>query len=133
MLQNMIPDARVDPFIFTNAKKREMVGKVKILHTFNKLKFATRRGDEVYNRTLTELINELRQLQAKVLRDDPNNPEIEVFRTGQHDDLATALMLACMDIEVREQWEDKILMAADRSWVRTPLDEQPRAEPVWFG
>ncbi len=132
MIQELIPNARIEGFVFTNKSKRELVGKVKMLHAFNKLRFATRRGDVIYNRTLTELINEMRQLQAKVIRDDPQNPEIEVFKTGKHDDLFTALALAVKDIEIRESYTD-LLTIADRSWLKTPLDEPSRAEPIWFG
>ena len=133
MLQEMLPDVRIEPFIFTNQKKRELVGKVKILHSFGKLRFATKRGDEYYNRTLTELITEMKQLQAKVIREDPSNPEIEVFKTGQHDDLFTALALAVKDIDIRETWEDTILFTKDASWVKTPLDVPSAPEPIFFG
>mgnify|MGYP001566717651 FL=1 len=134
MLQEMLPEARVEPFIFTNQKKRELVGKVKVLHSFGKLRFATKRGDEYYNRTLTELITEMKQLQAKVIREDASNPEIEVFKTGQHDDLFTALALAVKDISIKETWEDVVFLSvSDRSWVKTPLDSGVTPEPIFFG
>jgi phage FluMu gp28-like protein len=132
MIQEMIPDARVEGYVFNNKNKRELVGKVKMLHAFNKLRFATRRGDQTYNRTLTELINEMRQLQVRVLRDDPNNPEMEVFKTGLHDDLFCALALAVKDIEIRESYESLILHE-DTTWVKNPLTEPTYGEPVFFG
>lgn len=132
MIQEIIPYARIEGFVFNNKNKRELVGKVKMLHSFNKLRFATRKGDTTYNRTLTELINEMRQLQAKVIREGPNDAEIEVFKTGQHDDLFCALALAVKDIEIRESYTD-LLTLPDRSWLKTPLDTPSYGEPIFFG
>jgi len=131
-LQTLLPDARVEPFIFTNQKKRELVGKVKIMHSFGRLKFARRKGDEVYNRTLSELITEMKQVQAKVIREDANNPEIEIFKTGTHDDLFTALALAVKDIQFEEGWNDFAVFIPDRTWTHTPLDEAPRQPEAYF-
>lgn len=131
MLQELLPDARVEAFVFMPKNKRELVGKVKILHSFGRLRFATKGHDKAYIQTLGELIAEMKALQAKVLRDDPQNPEIEVFKTGKHDDLFTALALAVKDIEIRESYTD-LLTIPDRSWTKTPLDEIPRGEPIWF-
>ena len=130
MLQQKLPDARIEAFIFTNKNKREMVGKLKVLHSYGRLKFARRTGDATYNQTLLELVNELKNLQAKVIREDPTNPEIEVFRSGKHDDLVSALCLALKDVELRETYEDALFLVADRTWSRTPLDEGPYSEPV---
>lgn len=130
MLQQIIPDARVEAFVFTNKNKREMVGKLKVLHSYGRLKFARRQGDATYNQTLLELITELRNLQAKIIREDPSNPEIEVFRTGKHDDLVAALCLAVKDVEIREEYTDAMFLVEDRTWARTPIDTQPFSEPV---
>lgn len=130
MLQQKLPDARVEAFIFTNKNKREMVGKLKVLHSYGRLKFARRMGDATYNTTLLELVNELRNLQAKIIREDPSNPEIEVFRTGAHDDMVAALCLALKDVEIREEYTDAMFMVEDRTWARTPLDQGPYSEPI---
>lgn len=99
MFQEALPEINVDNFIFTNKSKRELIGKVKVLHSFGRLKFATRKGDDAYNRTLLELMQEMKQLQAKVIRLEGESPEVEVFRTGEHDDLFTALALAVKDLD----------------------------------
>ena len=127
MIQEALPDIRVDAFIFTNRSKRELVGKVKVMHSYGRLKLATRKGDEVYNRTLSELITEMKQLQAKVIREDSTSPEIEIFKTGAHDDLFTALALSVKDIEFARGDKD-ILFVEDKSWVQTGLEE--RQEPT---
>ena len=121
-------DLRVDFFIFTNKSKRELIGKVKVMHAFGRLRFATRKGDEVYNRTLTELLTEMKQLQAKVLKEDTSNPEVEVFKTGRHDDLFTALALALKDVSF-PQTGPEVGFVKDDSWVTTPLDS-PTNEPT---
>jgi phage FluMu gp28-like protein len=130
MLQQLIPEGRIEAFVFNNKNKREMVGKLKVLHSYGRLKFARRMGDATYNTTLLELVNELRNLQAKIIREDPSNPEIEVFRTGSHDDLVSALCLALKDIEIREDYVDSLFVIPDRTWQRTPLDSTPYPEPV---
>jgi len=131
-LQTLLPDARVEPFVFTNQRKRELVGKVKVLHAFGRLKFARRKGDEVYNRTLSELITEMKQVQAKVVREDMSNPEIEIFKTGMHDDLFTALALAVKDIHIDESWSDYQMFVPDKTWMKTPLEERTYPEPLFF-
>ena len=132
MLQDSLPEMRVEPFVFTNKNKRELVGKVKVLHSTGRLRFATRKGDELYNRTLQELINEMKQLQARVIREDISNPEIEVFKTGTHDDLFTALALAVKDIQIMSPSATAEFIE-DKSWVKTPLDEQWSVPiPVFF-
>ena len=131
MLQEALPEMRVDAFTFTNKNKRELVGKVKVLHSYGKLKFATRRGDEIYNRTLTESISEMKQLQARVLRDDPSNPELEVFKTGQHDDLFTALALAVKDVTFTQSWGE-VHFIEDKTWVQTPLTETNEPYVILF-
>lgn len=132
MLQEMIPEARVEAFVFNNQKKRQLVGMVKMLHSFGRLKFATRRGEADYNRTLTELIAEMKAIQARVINEDPRNPEIEVFKTGSHDDIFTALALAVKDIPVTESYEDFMLLP-DNSFLKTPLDAPGQSEPIFFG
>src|SRR5579864_4512606 len=130
MLQQLIPEGRIEAFIFNNKNKREMVGKLKVLHSYGRLKFARRMGDATYNQTLLELVNELRNLQAKIIREDPSNPEIEVFRTGSHDDMVSALCLALKDVEIREEYTDAMFLVEDRTWQRTPLDQGPYSEPI---
>ncbi|HKT21230.1 MAG TPA: hypothetical protein VJR06_01210 [Nitrososphaerales archaeon] len=131
-LQTLLPEARIEPFIFTNQKKRELVGKVKVMHAFGRLKFARRKGDEVYNRTLSELITEMKQVQAKVIREDAINPEIEIFKTGAHDDLFTALALAVKDIQFEDGWTDFQPFIPDKTWTHTPLDETPKQPDIFF-
>lgn len=132
MIQEKLPDFRVDSFIFTNKSKRELVGKVKILHALGRLKFAMRKGDEIYNRTIHELIVEMKQLQARVIRDDITNPEIEVFRTGSHDDLFTALALAIKDVDLNVDYDMAVAFVEDKTWVRTPLDELKQPSVILF-
>lgn len=123
MFEEALPHLRVDSFIFTNKSKRELIGKVKVMHAFGRLKFAARKGDEQYARTLAELMAEMKQLQAKVLREGDSNPEIEIFKTGQHDDLFTALALAVKDIEFPQgQDYPPIQYVKDDTWVHTPLE-----------
>ena len=119
MFQEVLPDLRVDAFIFSNKTKRELVGHVKVLHAFGRLRFATRKGDEVYNRTLTELLTEMKQLQVKVLRESEQHPEVEVFKTGAHDDLFTALALAVKDIRFDNVGRD-VAFVEDTTWVQIP-------------
>ncbi len=131
MLQQKLPGARVEAFMFTNKNKREMVGKLKVLHSYGRLKFARRQGDAQYNQTLLELVQELRNLQAKVIREDPMNPEIEVFKTGRHDDLVSALCLAIKDVEIREDFfTAPLFLVEDRTWARTPMDSGEIPSPV---
>lgn len=128
MFQEALPDLTIEPFIFTNKNKRELVGKVKIMHSFGRLKFAKRSGDETYNHVLSELMTEMKQLQVRVIKEDVSSPEIEVFKTGAHDDLFTALALAVKDIEFQsEEGGELVGFAEDKTWVRTPLsEEQPQ-------
>lgn len=130
MIQDFIPDVRIDSFIFTNKSKRELVGKVKVMHSLGKLKFAMRKGDEIYNRTIQELIREMRQIQAKVIRNEDNNPEVEVFKTGTHDDLFTALALAIKDIDINLDMATACEFVNDNTWVKTPLDVPSEQVPV---
>ncbi len=132
MLQEVLPDVRIEAYIFTNQRKRELVGKVKVMHSFGRLKFAVRRGEEVYNRTLHELITEMKQVQAKVIREDSNNPEIEIFKTGQHDDLFTALALAVKDIRFEEGWNELVGFIEDKTWAKSPLTSNPPPEVLFF-
>ena len=129
MFQEALPSITVEPYVFNNVNKRQLVGKVKVMHAFGKLKFAKRTGDEVYNRTLTELITEMRNLQARVVRDDGKNPEIEIFKTGAHDDLFTSLALSVKDIEFDMQSAGSALFVDDKTWLQTPLSEDTRPEP----
>ena len=131
MFQEALPDIRVDFFIFTNKSKRELIGKVKVMHAFGRLRFATRKGDEVYNRTLTELLEEMKQLQAKVLREETGHPEVEVFKTGRHDDLFTALALALKDVSFPQGGPD-VGFVKDDSWVKTPLDSSANEPNIMF-
>ncbi len=137
MLQQKIQDARVDFFIFTNKSKRQLVGQVKVAHSMGKLKFARRKGDEIYNRTLSSLITEMKSLQMKVIRESPNDPEIEAFSTGAHDDLFTALALAVKDIRfTMPSGPEGIAFIEDKSWARNPLttpsDSQYPEVPIFF-
>jgi phage FluMu gp28-like protein len=132
MIQERLPEIRVENFIFTNKTKRELVGKVKVLHALGRLRFATRRGDELYNRQLAELMTEMRQLQAKVIREDSDNPEIEVFKTGAHDDMFTALALAVKDIRFDTDSIANVAFVKDDSYVRTPLDDTSQMPVIAF-
>jgi phage FluMu gp28-like protein len=134
MIQERLPEVRVESFIFTNKSKRELVGKVKVLHALGKLKFATKRGDEVYNRQLTELLTEMRQVEGRVIREDADSPEIEVFKTGAHDDMFTALALAVKDIRLESDYAGATAaFIKDTSWVKIPeLDGQSQGSVVFF-
>ena len=132
MLQELIPDARIDFFIFTNKSKRELVGKVKVMHSLGRLKFAKKSGDEMYNRTLQDLITEMKQLQIRVMRGVDSNPETEVFKTGAHDDLFTALALAVKDVNISKGADVPVGLVEDKTWVRTPLTEEPSREISFF-
>lgn len=132
MLQELIPDARIDFFIFTNKSKRELVGKVKVMHSLGRLKFAKKSGDEMYNRTLQDLITEMKQLQMRVIKGEDSNPEIEVFKTGAHDDLFTALALAVKDVNISKGADVPVGLVEDKTWVRTPLTEEPSREISFF-
>lgn len=127
MIQSKLPNIRVDNFIFTNKSKRELVGKVKVMHSFGKLKFAYKGKDEGYKRTIQQLLGEMRNLQIKVIRsDDIANPEIEVFKTGAHDDLFTALALAVKDVDVNIDYANAgqlMGFVEDKTWTKTPLDD----------
>lgn len=138
MLQQRIQDMRVDFFIFTNKTKRQLVGQVKVAHSMGKLKFARRKGDEIYNRTLSALITEMKSLQMKVVRENPNDPEIEAFSTGAHDDLFTALALAVKDIRftMPNGPEQAFFIEDKHSWLKNPLTEPsstdyPEAPIFW--
>ena len=129
MIQERLPEQRIEAFVFNNTNKRSLVGKVKVMHATGRLRFATRRGDAIYNRQLAELMTEMRQLQAKVLRADADNAEIEVFKTGAHDDMFTALALAIKDIEFDSSWGNpQAVFIEDKTWVKTPLTE-PSGDP----
>lgn len=130
MFQEAIPEVTVRPFIFSNKTKRELIGKVKVLHSFGRLKFATRRGDEIYNHTLHELIGEMKQLQAKILKDEGDKAEVEIFKTGKHDDLFTALALAVKDVQFDKP--TTISFLKDNTFLQTPLDEQVKMPSVVF-
>lgn len=130
MFQEAIPEVTVRPFIFSNKTKRELIGKVKVLHSFGRLRFATRRGDEIYNRTLHELVGEMRQLQAKVLKDESGTAEVEIFKTGKHDDLFTALALAVKDVQFDKP--ASISFVKDNTWIETPLDDKNMPSVVFF-
>ena len=134
MIQQRLPDMRVDFFIFTNKSKRELVGKVNVLHATGRLRFARKaKDDTAYNHMLAELINEMKSVQTKVIREDEANPEIEVFSTGAHDDLFTALALAIKDIDLRGSTQSPaVVMMKDDSWVKTPLDQRGNEPPVAF-
>lgn len=134
MIQERLPEIRVDYHIFNNKNKREMVGKVKVMHSLGRLTFARKKGDDVYNRMLAELINEMKAVQAKVIREDDESPEVEVFKTGSHDDLFTALALAIKDIDLREMGGGgpSAIFLKDNSWTKTPLDERGNAPPIAF-
>ncbi len=139
MLQERIQDMRIDFFIFTNKSKRQLVGQVKVAHSMGKLRFARRKGDEIYNRTLSSLITEMKSLQMRVIREDSTDPEIEAFSTGAHDDLFTALALAVKDIRfTMPSGADGIIFVDDgKSWLKNPLTEPAHNEeyaevPVYF-
>lgn len=137
MLQERIQTMRIDFFIFTNKSKRQLVGQVKVAHSMGKLRFARRKGDEIYNRTLSSLITEMKSLQMKVIRESPNDPEIGAFSTGAHDDLFTALALAVKDIRfTMPNGPEKAFFIETNDWVKNPLTE-PNHEgypevPVYF-
>jgi hypothetical protein len=94
-----------------------------------RLKFAKKRGDDIYNITLQELLLEMKQLQAKVIREDAENPEVEVFKTGKHDDLFTALALAVKDVPLGMYGEAPVYFVEDKSLLKSPLNEEA---PVFF-
>ena len=124
MIQERLPDQRIEPFVFNNTNKRELVGKVKVMHAMGRRRFATRKGDGIYNRQLAELMTEMRQLQAKVIRADADNAEIEVFKTGAHDDMFTALALAVKDIEFDSSWGNpQAVFIQDKTWEKNVLTE----------
>ena len=135
VLQQRLPEINVNAFKFTAQSKRELIGKLKMLHTLGKLKFARRGGDQIYNQVIQDLITEMRYIQAKIMRGDDNaNPEIEIFKTGAHDDLFTALALAIKDIDINVNWEqaqDLVKFADDKTWLKTPLDE-PNPGVIFF-
>lgn len=132
MIQRALPEVRIDNFIFTNKTKRELVGKVKVFHAMGRLRFATRKGDPLYNRQLAELMTEMRQLQAKVIREDSDNPEIEVFKTGAHDDMFTALALAVKDIRFDGDFQSSAVFLEDKTWVKVPELQDTGARSVVF-
>jgi phage FluMu gp28-like protein len=137
MLQEKIGEMRVDFFIFTNKTKRQLVGQVKVAHSMGKLRFARRGGDEIYNRMLSSLITEMKSLQMKVIRENPLDPEIEAFSTGQHDDLFTALALAIKDIRfTMPSGPEGIAFIEDKSWAKNPLTEPSHQDypeaPIYF-
>ena len=135
VLRQRLPDIQVNAFKFTSQTKRELIGKVKVLHTLGKLKFARRGGDPIYNQVIQDLITEMRYIQAKIMRGDTNDsPEVEVFKTGTHDDLFTALALAIKDIDINIDWNNigsLVDFVEDKTWTKTPLDT-PTFEPIVF-
>lgn len=131
LLQEKLGSMNIEAFKFTTESKRSLVGKIKIMHAFGRLRFATKRGDEQYNAMLHDLIAEMKQLRVKMIRGDFSNPEVELFRTGAHDDMFTALALAVKDINFDMSNSPTVLFATDRTWTRTPLDDRNEA-PIAF-
>lgn len=136
VMQQRLPEIRVNAFKFTPQSKRELIGKVKILHTLGKLKFARRGGDTIYNQVIQDLITEMRYIQAKITKGDGEiNPEVEVFKTGAHDDLFTALALSIKDIDININWdqsEELVKFVEDKSWTKTPLDTPDNGGVILF-
>jgi len=129
MFQEALPEVTVVPFIFTNISKKQLVGKIKVMHSFGRLKFAARKGDPIYNRTLTELITEMKNLQVRKIMETDGNPEIELFKTNRHDDIFTAVALSIKDIEFDIQSAGSALFVKDNSWLQNPLTEDTRPDP----
>lgn len=95
-----LTNVMTDYSVFTAPMKQNLASNTKLLLGDGRLKFA--RGTETHGDMLQELFDELCNYQVRI-RESPikgtPGTELGALGYGQHDDLATALMLALEDAE----------------------------------
>ena len=92
----------VYPFVFTLKLKKELIGNLKMLYATRRLRFAAANLSEnpIFARMIHEMIEEMKNYEVKMRPNATEDEEMDlgVFRTGEHDDMVTALALAAKDI-----------------------------------
>ena len=92
----------VFPYIFTLKLKKELIGNLKMLYATRRLRFAAANlsDNPIFSRMVWEMIDEMKNYEVRMRPNASNDEEVDlvVFKTGEHDDMVTALALAAKDI-----------------------------------
>lgn len=98
----------VYPYIFTLKLKKQLIGNLKMLYATRRLRFAAANLSEnpIFARMIHEMIEEMKNYEVKMRPNATEDEELDlgVFRTGEHDDMVTALALAAKDISDRYEY-----------------------------
>lgn len=94
-----VTNVMADYAVFSHQMKENLVSNVKLLLGEGRLRFS--KGSGIHAEMVDELFDELCNYQVRVKETARGKPtsEMGALGYGQHDDLATALMLSLMDAE----------------------------------